>query len=427
MEVSKAGDRRLVFTLQDITLMLFGFWPVWQNIWVNLRISLLFMGDTAPLLVITGICFLLILTNPVLKLDICLLPWVILIVNIILTMLTQKAYRPVARHDVAHFICGILFLACMDKDVVKKNMLVRITFVVGFFISATVLLDRAFGLFTVRLIGLYTDGARSFMDGRLGGGIIPATGAAALFVVSGLAAFLTQSRDGKSGIYAFRYSVTASFIISLVALNKRSQILVPLAAVAVIWGLHFLWTERKETISVSFFLKILLAAVLIAVMAVFLYNKMPMFRTSVDSFLEKIQNDDGTLSGRTQLFDLALRLFRQHPLTGVGWYRYRFYTVGVYNRFDPHTFLAHNCYLQVLSEMGLIGFGFFILALLCPLFTSFRRYHLLLTGNGSKTDQVFCELGIFFQLYFILYCMSGNPLYDGSFVILYFIGIYLGL
>lgn len=56
-------------------------------------------------------------------------------------------------------------------------------------------------------------------------------------------------------------------------------------------------------------------------------------------------------SGRANIWDNALKLFRAYPLFGVGLYNFQHYNLRVFG--DSH--YAHNTYLEILVEGGLIG------------------------------------------------------------------------
>jgi O-antigen ligase len=72
----------------------------------------------------------------------------------------------------------------------------------------------------------------------------------------------------------------------------------------------------------------------------------------------------GTLHNRTQIWKAGVRVFRHRPLRGVGAgafaeaVRPRLGTPAI----AGHQYVAHNTYLSVLVECGLIGFGLFALA-----------------------------------------------------------------
>ena len=69
--------------------------------------------------------------------------------------------------------------------------------------------------------------------------------------------------------------------------------------------------------------------------------------------LSTIQSEvsEGTLTNRTRIWSAGLEVFREHPLTGVG---FGAFGESVYSRLDI-VYVAHNSYLSVLVELGLIG------------------------------------------------------------------------
>lgn len=59
----------------------------------------------------------------------------------------------------------------------------------------------------------------------------------------------------------------------------------------------------------------------------------------------------GDLGGRVPLWKESLKAFAEHPITGVG--------SGAFRVVNPYKAVAHNTYLSVLAEQGLVGFGLF--------------------------------------------------------------------
>lgn len=83
-----------------------------------------------------------------------------------------------------------------------------------------------------------------------------------------------------------------------------------------------------------------------------------------------------TSSGRTDEWHVALRIFRGHPLGGVGLGSYRAaepaYATQTFNLSVPQFIvtyrqLAHNMYLQVAAELGFVGLILFLTILALPL------------------------------------------------------------
>jgi hypothetical protein len=61
------------------------------------------------------------------------------------------------------------------------------------------------------------------------------------------------------------------------------------------------------------------------------------------------QFNPGAVEARQEIYSLAIEAFKRHPFTGVGVNAFDFYPGNV-----PH-YKAHNCVLQLLSEIGLLG------------------------------------------------------------------------
>jgi O-antigen ligase len=78
---------------------------------------------------------------------------------------------------------------------------------------------------------------------------------------------------------------------------------------------------------------------------------------------------------RLDLWDLSLKLFKEHPLIGLGFGGFEF-TLPMGGRWKD----THNYYLRMLSEQGIIGFGL----LLITLFLAFRSgWKLLRRGKNG--------------------------------------------
>ena len=123
--------------------------------------------------------------------------------------------------------------------------------------------------------------------------------------------------------------------------------------------------------------KILLASTL-AFAIVFALSREPTTRVK--------EADEFTVVSRLALWGAAGSMFIEHPVLGVGYGNYR----GLYSDYlpalTPNQLDAHNLYLQLLAETGIIGFAIF-----CLLAWSFARLALKLVRND---DPLFRLLGI---------------------------------
>lgn len=120
--------------------------------------------------------------------------------------------------------------------------------------------------------------------------------------------------------------------------------------------------------------------------------------------------------GRYALWKLAWEQFLEHPIFGIGWGRY--YT-DVSFRYDyTNYYHVHNTYIQLLCETGLIGCSFVIGWMTYILKKTVYLY------QGIKewgTEKSFVGFSLSFQLFFLLYSLTGNTFYEEEISIPYFI------
>jgi O-antigen ligase len=125
-------------------------------------------------------------------------------------------------------------------------------------------------------------------------------------------------------------------------------------------------------------------------------------------------SDEGNIdAGRSDLYALAFSLFKTSPLLGIGWGKYK-YIYAALNPLDIFTIQVHNVYLQLLCETGIFGFIIFVSAFIASfvfavrLFVNYRKKKIELPENSSYILM----FSLFMQTFFLLYCFTGNPLYD---------------
>lgn len=148
----------------------------------------------------------------------------------------------------------------------------------------------------------------------------------------------------------------------------------------------------------------------------------PLFSNIVERFTNVGKDITG---GRQPLYMLAYDMFRNNKLIGNGWGSYKYFAnasiIGsIYGR-DSFMY-AHNVYLQVLAETGVLGLCLYII--FCG-YNLFNNIKLINTSKGNV--KYFLMYSLFTQIFFLLYSFSGNALYDFPILIPYFISISLCL
>lgn len=141
-----------------------------------------------------------------------------------------------------------------------------------------------------------------------------------------------------------------------------------------------------------------------------------------DRFINTINTGGDLLTGRGQFYSLALRIWNNNLLFGCGWGNFsNYYQMELLHIFKVDYLDAHNVYLQLLCETGLIGASLIIGIMIYCYIGTIRKLKEKYTNNN------WIKFSFAFQTFFLLYCFSGNPLYDAQCYIIYFIciGIYL--
>lgn len=212
-------------------------------------------------------------------------------------------------------------------------------------------------------------------------------------------------------------ALSLMFLLALFLTTKRGPLLASIVAIAV----SYLFVNRKKFTGtmLKVFVFVGIAVIACGVLAMFV----PAIQATLERFVELSEDDTG--NGRTYLYDFAWYLFHANPAFGAGWGAYSKYvattSVGaMYREIGFSAMSAHNVYLQLLAETGTVGLVLFAVPAFITVASSMRR-------SSSYFESVvygdsFCLwacLGL--QLFFLIYCFSGNPLYDPQCYIPYFI------
>ena len=198
------------------------------------------------------------------------------------------------------------------------------------------------------------------------------------------------------------------FILSLVSLvltGKRAHLVFSIFAVAMVYILF-----KKER-SQSKIIRLLFLGICASVALVIIVNFVPFLSVTVFRFINMMGEGDLT-NGRYYFYDYAIEWFKESPVFGIGWesFVYRLNKLdGAYVKLFEYM-NAHNVYLQVLCELGIIGFFFFMSKLIQDFYLTIKRYN----WKGMVESNLKSELSLAFAMhvFFVLYCITGNPLYD---------------
>lgn len=134
----------------------------------------------------------------------------------------------------------------------------------------------------------------------------------------------------------------------------------------------------------------------------------------IETFQENIVSNKDPSSGRLFLYSSAFRLFLKQPLFGYGWQQFANYKTGEFVPIasgDPIRH-AHNDYLQMLFDIGIIGTMFMYAPLIIFLWKGIRAISYSKHNNKENSNELlFCaSLSSFFVLYGALDPVFCNPI-----------------
>lgn len=331
----------------------------------------------------------------------CLLPWAILFM--------YMGIHNVGSADLAmyHFFCLIMMLSLTQSQHWQKSVSRILLWMSVPHVIATVVFFLVPPLYSmvrplISAENIMYEGYRTGLTGHYSTNSIYISCSFLLY------ASLYLCREKRQ----HRFMLLGRTLISLLALiltTKRGPLLCSAAALFI----TYLLTDRKRLS--SRFVKATLVC-MITGMGVYLFgDHIPV----IASIIERFKTDGA--SGREKMFVLAISMFLKNPILGQGTGSYRLSYFAFLAKDTNHMYLnAHNVYLQLLAENGIVGLSIFFTAVLLTLHRAvglLRKFHSI----GVKDKERMMTISVAYQVFFLLYCMSGNPLYDSMVYIPFFI------
>ena len=145
-----------------------------------------------------------------------------------------------------------------------------------------------------------------------------------------------------------------------------------------------------------------------------------------DNTIQGLISGEDITSGRVELYDYALELFKDNPITGIGWRMFNELTFGFLSSTSGSH--PHNIYIQLLTELGIVGFILFIIPVIYVLIKTIK---LLMSSekilNNGDLWKSTLQFSLFTQTFFILYGFTGNLLTDHMYILIYVFAVSITL
>lgn len=222
-----------------------------------------------------------------------------------------------------------------------------------------------------------------------------------LGIASTFITFIVTNKVNKIDLFIF-----ITNIFGLLMTQKRGHLLFLILALIII---YMLYSKNIEVILKNL-MKISISLILLVPFSIFIYLYTnlgySLFNRFVDSYYTFLEGEDIT-SNRIYLYQHALSIAKENPLVGIGWGNFSETVVGTVT--IRTEMMTHNIYLQMLAEIGIVGILIFLVLATLLLSMSIT---LILRIKKSSIETFIVMNILFVQLLFLLYGLTGNPLYD---------------
>lgn len=338
-----------------------------------------------------------------------------LLMFVVLCIVVYHNNANLKNNDVVNFVMtlGVFALAIALRRINHWEGLTLkiIVFVSLFFAIASIVFGLMPSFYSNYVIPLFSDYNQSNLLHLQASGILcgltNSNSFNAIIMVNGLcvtSAYLITTKPITRHKWADRV-IWLVFLIVLLMTGKRGPLVFCIAGVFVA---YFVYNSNKPA---SRLIKISGIIILILIAWALGSSMFPQLFPTIGRILDT----DSIDIVRLALYNQAFNAFKSNPLMGIGWdaFRYKYLTFG-------NALNVHNIYIQLLCECGVIGTIPFVLYFLYNLVNSVKKLRKVsLTGNHEAQVQINLTFSVLYQVFFLLYGLTGNPLYDAPTLLVY--------
>lgn len=198
----------------------------------------------------------------------------------------------------------------------------------------------------------------------------------------------------------FNFMMLGAGIIALLATGKRGLLIANMISMIILLIMVNIENKKK------------LKRLLFYIIGFFIILKVISYIPATQIVFERFKDLDetgNTLNGREVFYEQMLENIKENTILGSGAKTTEVLTGGN----D-----GHNIYLQILSELGIIGMIVYLLIFIKSGKMAINSFRL----NSNKENTL---ISIYYQIFFLVYGMSGNPLYNFSILLVYLIMVNL--
>lgn len=197
------------------------------------------------------------------------------------------------------------------------------------------------------------------------------------------------------------------FVVGLLLTGKRGHLLF---AVCACFYIYYCDTVSNRGRAGKRLMNTIGVILILSAAGAIVVSYVPAFSVTFYRFQRAMESGDIS-NGRYGLWRLAWATFKAHPLTGIGWKNFATQISPTYSSLRKYD--VHNVYLQLLCEVGIFGTVVYIGSMLYCFVTCGKLLRLMKRIEGmAARDRYYILFSLGFQSFFLLYCITGNPLYE---------------
>lgn len=239
-------------------------------------------------------------------------------------------------------------------------------------------------------------------------GLMPQTSHAAGCILNSFFIVMLKEHQSRK-----KFIIGLILILGILLTGKRSHFF--MGAFAYFLSFFIGFEGRRKTRKVS--LGVATGVLLIIVVSIILpfLPKDSSIAMGVNTILNFDVQDREIMHGREILYVEAIAMGNSAPLTGHGW--------GYFKKTTEMTD-AHNIYLQLFAEQGAIIMALFIVSAIILVSTNIKLLKRLRHKFAENSKEIIlARLSFCLVLFFYLYGLSGNCLYNIDFLIIFGLGV----
>lgn len=421
MELKFKFNNKIVYRKWDIVYWYFGFVLALFGTTSTLIFYILPSSRVQNLVVVSGLCvelFLLAIMQNKKVVNSRNIFFVWGMVLIILSLIRSNwNFIPTILYTSSILLC-VFALMCMPMEKLAKTILQLFVIMDIIYAIATIVCALFPSLYLNHVVNLFPENRarliRMYKDGGMAG-LTSHYSTNGMFLATGLLITTAKYSAKKSRADLFTIGV---FLVALLLTGKRAHILFGVMAIFVL----YFFSQAKEKRS-SRWIKTIGVVLLVLCFGMILISSVPNLSGFVTRFQDNLDSGDVS-NGRYRLWDLAITIFKEHPLFGIGWKRYWGEASALFSNTST-AYDTHNVYLQLLCEIGIIGFIVYVSWFISLFVMTIQKYKKIVIQNKAEqnlNEKYLIGFSLAFQTFFFLYCFTGNPLYERSMFIPYYLG-----